>query len=128
MYRLPADVATVLCSLKSANILLNKHNRAQIADVGLAKTLTTYHNNCLATYMATADLGTFAWSAPEVRRWVSWPDNLLPCCSYQQLGTCWFPPSLKKMPSCLTPSRQCIWALIVQHLPVNWRREVLEVA
>ncbi|KAK9809320.1 hypothetical protein WJX73_004419 [Symbiochloris irregularis] len=52
--------------LKSANILLNRHHRAQIADVGLAKTLTQYHDNRLSTYMATADLGTFAWSAPEV--------------------------------------------------------------
>ena len=53
-------------SLKSANILLNSNSRAQIADVGLAKTLTNVHNNRLSTYMATCDLGTFAWSAPEV--------------------------------------------------------------
>ena len=55
--------------LKSANILLDKDNRAKLADVGLAKTLT--HSNGsdqLSTFMATGDLGTFAWAAPEVRR------------------------------------------------------------
>ncbi|KAK9813838.1 hypothetical protein WJX73_001349 [Symbiochloris irregularis] len=52
--------------LKSANILLDRHHRVQIADVGLSKTLTNYHNDRLATFMATTDLGTFAWSAPEV--------------------------------------------------------------
>ena len=53
--------------LKSANILLDKNNRAKLADVGLAKTLTNYHGSeQLSTFMATGDLGTFAWAAPEV--------------------------------------------------------------
>ena len=53
--------------LKSANILLDKHNRAKLADVGLAKTLTEYHGeDQLSTILATGDLGTFAWAAPEV--------------------------------------------------------------
>ena len=53
--------------LKSANILLDKHNRAKLADVGLAKTLTEYHGgDQLSTFLATGDLGTFAWAAPEV--------------------------------------------------------------
>ena len=54
------------CSLKSANILLDKDYRAKVADVGLSKTLTQYHNDSLSTYMATSDIGTFSWSAPEV--------------------------------------------------------------
>ena len=56
------------CSLKSANVLLDKKYRAKLADVGLAKTLTET-NGCdsLATYMSTDELGTFAWAAPEVR-------------------------------------------------------------
>lgn len=54
--------------LKSANILLDKENRAKLADVGLAKTLTHYNgSDQLSTFMATGDLGTFAWAAPEVR-------------------------------------------------------------
>ncbi len=54
--------------LKSANILLDKQNRAKLADVGLAKTLTEYHGgDQLSTFLATGDLGTFAWAAPEVR-------------------------------------------------------------
>ena len=53
--------------LKSANILLDKNNRAKLADVGLAKTLTEYHGgDQLSTFLATGDLGTFAWAAPEV--------------------------------------------------------------
>ena len=55
------------CSLKSANVLLDKKYRAKLADVGLAKTLThCYGCDSLATYMATGELGTFAWAAPEV--------------------------------------------------------------
>ena len=57
----------MLCSLKSANILLDRHHCAQIADVGLSKTLTSMHDHRLATCMATDEWGTFAWSAPEVR-------------------------------------------------------------
>ena len=64
--------------LKSANILLDKQNRAKLADVGLAKTLTNYHGSeQLSTFMATGDLGTFAWAAPEVGHRVL--DNLLLC-------------------------------------------------
>ena len=54
--------------LKSANILLDRNNHAKLADVGLAKTLTEYHGeDHLSTFLATGDLGTFAWAAPEVR-------------------------------------------------------------
>lgn len=53
--------------LKSANILLDKTYHAKLADVGLAKPLTQYHGeDHLSTMMATGDLGTFAWAAPEV--------------------------------------------------------------
>lgn len=61
------DRNVVHFDLKSANILLDKNDRAKLADVGLAKTLTNYHGNeQLSTFMATGDLGTFAWAAPEV--------------------------------------------------------------
>lgn len=52
--------------LKSGNILLDRYNTAKLADVGLAKILTKTHNDNLATFLATTDLGTFAWAAPEV--------------------------------------------------------------
>ena len=53
--------------IKSANILLDHCCHAKLADVGLAKMLTNYHGNeQLSTFMATGDLGTFAWAAPEV--------------------------------------------------------------
>ena len=55
-----------VCSLKSANILLDRQHRAKLADVGLAKTLSNMHAGTLATMMATAELGTFSWAAPEV--------------------------------------------------------------
>ena len=57
-----------VCSLKSANILLDRQHRAKLADVGLAKTLSNMHAGTLATMMATAELGTFSWAAPEVHR------------------------------------------------------------
>ena len=57
------------CSLKSANILLDRQHRAKLADVGLAKTLSNMHAGTLATMMATAELGTFSWAAPEVSCW-----------------------------------------------------------
>ena len=57
------------CSLKSANILLDRQHRAKLADVGLAKTLSNMHAGTLATMMATAELGTFSWAAPEVGCW-----------------------------------------------------------
>ena len=46
--------------LKSANILLARDNTAKIADVGLAKIL---HQQFLSSLY---NVGTFAWSAPEV--------------------------------------------------------------
>ena len=53
--------------IKSANILLDHCCNAKLADVGLAKILTNYHGNeQLSTFMATGELGTFAWAAPEV--------------------------------------------------------------
>lgn len=62
------------CSLKSGNVLLDKKYRAKLADVGLAKTLTTCHGcEGLATYMSTGELGTFAWAAPEVQ-----PPHIMP--------------------------------------------------
>lgn len=55
--------------LKSANILLDKSNGAKLADVGLAKILTEFHGeDQLSTILATGELGTFAWAAPEVNR------------------------------------------------------------
>ena len=62
-----ADEGACGCSLKSANILLDRQHRAKLADVGLAKTLSNMHAGTLATMMATAELGTFSWAAPEVR-------------------------------------------------------------
>ena len=53
--------ARLPCSLKSANILLDNQYHAKIADVGLSKTLTQYHDDSLSTYMATSDIGTFSW-------------------------------------------------------------------
>ena len=53
--------------LKSGNVLLNNSNTAKLADVGLAKILTDAHGSNLVTFLATADLGTFAWAAPEVK-------------------------------------------------------------
>ena len=50
--------------LKSANILLARDNTAKIADVGLAKIL---HRQFLSSLY---NVGTFAWSAPEVSRQV----------------------------------------------------------
>ena len=47
--------------LKSANILLARDNTAKIADVGLAKIM---HRQFLSSLY---NVGTFAWSAPEVR-------------------------------------------------------------
>ena len=46
--------------LKSANILLARDNTAKIADVGLAKIM---HRQFLSSLY---NVGTFAWSAPEV--------------------------------------------------------------
>lgn len=46
--------------LKSANILLARDHTAKIADVGLAKIM---HRQFLSTLY---NVGTFAWSAPEV--------------------------------------------------------------
>ena len=46
--------------LKSANILLARDNTAKIADVGLAKIM---HRQFLTSLY---NVGTFAWSAPEV--------------------------------------------------------------
>ena len=51
--------------LKSANILLARDHTAKIADVGLAKIM---HRQFLSTLF---NVGTFAWSAPEVRFLIS---------------------------------------------------------
>lgn len=48
--------------LKSANILLARDNTAKIADVGLAKIM---HRQFLSSLY---NVGTFAWSAPEVSK------------------------------------------------------------
>ena len=65
---LSVSISEFSSSCLAGNILLDRNNTAKIADVGLAKILTTTHGNAnLATFLATADLGTFAWAAPEVR-------------------------------------------------------------
>ena len=52
----------------AGNILLDKYNAAKLADVGLAKILTSTHgNDKLSTFLETADLGTFSWASPEVQ-------------------------------------------------------------
>lgn len=50
---------TLHLDLKSANILLDRHGRAKIADVGVAQIWAD-------TYVRNVDAGTYAWAAPEV--------------------------------------------------------------
>lgn len=66
--------------LKSANILLARDNTAKIADVGLAKIM---HRQFLTSLY---NVGTFAWSAPEVG---SCPEFWRPdCLPASCLATC----------------------------------------
>ena len=60
--------------LKSANILLARDNTAKIADVGLAKIM---HRQFLSSLY---NVGTFAWSAPEVSFYIVLvlPNHILP--------------------------------------------------
>lgn len=50
---------TLHLDLKSANVLLDRHGRAKIADVGVAQIRAD-------TYVQNVDAGTYAWAAPEV--------------------------------------------------------------